>query len=299
MFVLAHVSDPHLSPVPTPHWSELVSKRAIGFINWQRARHLIHRAEVLARVVADLKASKPDHIAVTGDLVNISLEREYASACGWLQSLGPPEHVSLVPGNHDVYVRGVIGHLQSQWGAYMRGDDAKSDTGKLKFPFVRRRPPLALIGLASAIPTAPFVATGRLGDDQIAQLAGLLDHTRSEALFRAVLIHHPPLSAPRGYFKRLIDGEKLRAVLQRHGAELVLHGHDHTHSVLHLAGAHPPVPVLGVPSASQAARPGHDGAGYNLYRIEGEPGAWRCELVARGLSRDGETMTEVKRIRIL
>jgi 3',5'-cyclic AMP phosphodiesterase CpdA len=180
----------------------------------------------------------------------------------------------------------------------MRGDPGNRASSELRFPFVRRRPPLALIGLASAIPTAPFVATGRLGDDQIAKLASALDRTRSEGLFRVVLIHHPPLSTGRGYFKRLIDGAKLRAVLKRHGAELVLHGHDHTHSVVHLPGAHPPVPLVGVPSASQAARPGHEGAGYNLYRIEGEPGAWACELIARGLSRDGETMQEVKRIRI-
>jgi 3',5'-cyclic AMP phosphodiesterase CpdA len=298
MFVLAHVSDPHLSPLPRPRWRELAGKRATGFINWHRKRHLIHRAEVLARVVADLAANAPDHIAVTGDLVNVSLEREYAPAAAWLQSLGTPEHVSLVPGNHDVYVRGVTRHLHSQWGAYMRCDDAGGDNTELSFPFVRRRGPLALIGLSSAVPTAPFLATGRLGDEQIARLAGLLDRCRSEGAFRVVLVHHPPMSAPRRHFKRLIDGAKLRAVLKQHGAELVLHGHDHTHSLIYLAGAHPPVPVLGVPSASQAARKGHAAAGYNVYRIEGQPGAWRCEMIARGLSGDGETMTEIKRTRI-
>ncbi len=299
MFVLAHVSDPHLPPLPSARWAELLGKRATGFINWHRKRHRIHRAEVLARVVADLKARKSDHIAVTGDLVNLSLEREYALAGAWLQSLGTPEHVSVVPGNHDVYVRGVAAHLQSQWGAYMRGDNAKSDNSELEFPFLRRRGPLALIGLSSATPTAPFTATGHLGDEQIAQLAALLDRAKSDGLFRVVLVHHPPLSTARQHFKRLMDGAKLRAVLKQHAAELVLHGHDHTHSVVHLAGAHPPVPVLGVPSASEAAHPGRDGAGYNLYCIEGQPGAWHCELVARGLSTDGETLEEIKRIRIL
>ena len=51
------------------------------------------------------------------------------------ESLGPPENVSLVPGNHDVYVRGVTHHLRSRWGAYMRGDDAGRDyEGELEFP---------------------------------------------------------------------------------------------------------------------------------------------------------------------
>src|SRR5438445_10029012 len=123
-FVLAHLSDPHLAPLPPLRISELAGKRGLGLVNWWRKRRRIHRADVLARVVADLKASAPDHIAVTGDLVNISLASEYTSAGVWLQSLGPPENVSLVPGNHDVYVRGVTHHLHSRWGAYMRGDDA-------------------------------------------------------------------------------------------------------------------------------------------------------------------------------
>ena len=88
MFVLAHLSDPHLSPLPRPRWSELMGKRATGYVNWVRKRRLIHRTEVLARVVRDLKASMPDHIAVTGDLVNISLAQEYAPARAFLESLG-------------------------------------------------------------------------------------------------------------------------------------------------------------------------------------------------------------------
>ena len=120
MFVLAHLSDPHLGPMPTPRLAELVGKRATGFLNWQRKRRLIHRGDVLARIVADLKAQAADHIAVTGDLVNISLTGEYAPARAWLASLGSPRDVTLVPGNHDVYVRAAARHPQLHWGEYMR-----------------------------------------------------------------------------------------------------------------------------------------------------------------------------------
>ncbi len=88
MFVLAHLSDPHLAPLPKPRWPELVGKRVTGYLNWRRRRQLIHRADVLARIIADLKSQWPDHIAVTGDLVNIALAGEYAPARGWLESLG-------------------------------------------------------------------------------------------------------------------------------------------------------------------------------------------------------------------
>jgi 3',5'-cyclic AMP phosphodiesterase CpdA len=176
----------------------------------------------------------------------------------------------------------------------MRGDDV----AQVEFPFLRRRGPLALIGLSSAVPSAPFMATGWLGDEQITRLAELLDRCRQERSFRVVLIHHPPVSTSRRHFKRLIDGASFRAVLKRHGAEIVIHGHDHVHSLIHLEGPQRPIPALGVPSASQVSRAEHGSAGYSLYRIEGQAGAWRCEIVARGLLRDGKTMTETRTIAI-
>jgi 3',5'-cyclic AMP phosphodiesterase CpdA len=291
VFVLAHLSDPHLAPLPAPRWSELAGKRATGFLNWQRKRRLVHRSEVLARVVADLKAQAPDHIAVTGDLVNIALADEYPPAAAWLAGLGPPRDVTVVPGNHDAYVRAAVRHPAAHWGDYMRGDD-----GADGFPFLRRRGPLALIGLSSAVPTAPFTATGRLGSAQIAALAALLDRSRREGLFRVVLIHHPPLSKPARRFKRLVDGAALRAVLAQHGAELVLHGHDHEHALVHLDGPQRPIPVMGVPSASAAPPGDHDAAGYNLYRIDAD--ARRCEAISRGLTTDGESLSEMRRVQL-
>jgi 3',5'-cyclic AMP phosphodiesterase CpdA len=295
MFVLAHLSDPHLGPLPRPRWSELAGKRAAGFLNWRRKRRLIHRAEVLARITSDLKAQAADHIAVTGDLVNISLAGEYAPARAWLATLGPPRDVTLVPGNHDAYVRAAAGYPQLHWGEYMRDDAA----GETVFPFVRRRGPLVLIGLSTAVPTAPFLATGHLGREQIATLAAALERYGREGLFRVVMMHHPPISRPGRHFKRLVDGGKLRAALARQGAELVIHGHDHVHSLIELEGPQRAIPVVGAPSASALAPGGHDGAGYNLYRIEGRRGGWRCEAIWRGLAGDGGEITEVRRMMLL
>ena len=108
MFTLAHLSDPHLAPLPAPRWRDLIGKRVTGYINWQRKRRFIHDAEVLGKIVADLKAQAPDHIAVTGDLANIALAEEFARGRDWLQDLGAPHDVSLVPGNHDAYVRQAV-----------------------------------------------------------------------------------------------------------------------------------------------------------------------------------------------
>jgi 3',5'-cyclic AMP phosphodiesterase CpdA len=288
MFLLAHLSDPHLAPLPRPRVLELVGKRATGYVNWRRKRQLVHRSDVLGRIVADLKQQAPDHIAVTGDLVNIAIAAEFKPARGFLESLGSAREVTLVPGNHDAYVRSGIGYSQLHWDAYMRGDDGGS------FPFLRRRGPLALIGLSSAVPTAPFMATGRLGAEQITRLGELLE--RCAGSFRVVMIHHPPASKPSRRFKRLLDGAAFRAALARHGAELVIHGHDHERALIHLDGPQRPIPVVGVPSASEASPGEHDPAGYNLYRIEGDNGAWGCEVVSRGLTPDGKQVVEIERM---
>jgi 3',5'-cyclic AMP phosphodiesterase CpdA len=289
MYVLAHLSDPHLAPLPRPRWSELLGKRATGYLHWLRRRAHVHRSDVLARIVADLQMHWPNHLALTGDLVNIALAGEFAPARDFLEKLGSPRDVTLVPGNHDAYVRAAAGDPERHWGDYMRGDEGSG------FPFLRRRRPLALIGLSSAVPTAPFMASGRLGAEQIAALGPLLDCGGSDRLFRVVLIHHPPLSR-RSRRSRLSDGGKLAATLMRHGAELVLHGHDHAHALSFLEGGERPIPVVGAPSASEAPPGEHDPAGYNLFCIDGEAGSWRCELISRGLPADGSRVVELKRV---
>jgi 3',5'-cyclic AMP phosphodiesterase CpdA len=289
MFTLAHLSDLHLAS--QPRFSQLIGKRGLGFINWQRKRKTIHRPEVLDAIVRDLKTRPTDHVAVSGDLVNLSLPDEYARARAWLETVGAPRDVTVVPGNHDVYVRGVEEAPASYWGDYMRGDD-----GLDRFPFLRRRGEVALIGLSTALPSAPLLATGRLGHRQLARFAELLDQTRG--LFRLVLIHHPPISPPRRYLRRLTDATALRRVLSEHGAELLLHGHDHRRSVVWLEGPHrKKIPAVGVASASARAPHGEENAaGYHLFNIDGTDGAWRCEMVALQRDADGKIGVAERRL---
>ena len=278
MFTLAHLSDPHLAPLPAPSWSQLASKRLFGYLNWQRKRHRIHQRGTLDRIVADLLAQAPDHIALTGDLVNIALPDEFAAARAWLAALGPAEEVSVVPGNHDAYVPAALGYATSSWGDYMRADQSREP----EWPFVRRRASVALIGLSTAIASPPLMATGRLGAVQLSRFAQLLTELREDSLFRVVLIHHPPESEPRRHRERLLDAAAFRAALAHAGAELVLHGHEHVRSVIWLDGPDRRIPAIGVPSAS-AATGGHwQPAGYNLFRVTGAPKAWHCEMITRG-----------------
>ncbi len=278
-FTLAHLSDPHLPPMPAARPRDLAGKRALGYLNYTSKRRVIHRRDVLDLLVADLEAQHPDHIAVTGDLINIALEAEFAPARAWLASLGTPDRVSLVPGNHDAYVRATQSRHAQCWGDYARNDDTGS--GAADYPYVRRRGAVTLIGVSSAVPTAPFMATGRLGEAQRGALQRILAALASEHAFRVLLIHHPLRS--EASHKRLTDAKELRALLRRYGVELVLHGHDHVHETVMIDGPTAPIPVVGVPSASAFCDGHRPNAAYNLFAIARDGAAWRCTKTTRGI----------------
>ncbi len=282
MFVLAHISDLHLPS--RPELFELAGKRGLGFINWQRKRKNIHRVDALDAVTRDLQACPVDHIAVTGDLVNLSLPAEYARARAWLATLGRPPDVTVIPGNHDIYVAQARRWPFEFWDDYLRDDTEET---RAPFPFVRRRGGVALIALCSALPTAPLLATGQLGAEQLSLFAAALDQTRGS--FRVVLIHHPPVSTVSHWLRRLTDAAEFRAVLAEKGAELVLHGHDHRCSIVWLDGPRgEAIPAVGAPSASaRAPHGGEDAGGYNLFHIDGEEHSWHCEMIARQRGADG------------
>lgn len=280
----AHLSDPHLPLAPgRPEWRLLGNKRAIGYRSWQRRRRHIHRPEVLAALIADVAAARPGHVIVSGDLVNIALPAEFAAARAWLQSLGDPRDVTVVPGNHDRQVAMPWSQGPGRWQPWMQGDG-----GGTGFPFVRRRGPVAFVCLSTAVPTLPFLASGRLGAGQIARAEETLAALAREDVFRVVVLHHPPEDRPTGWRKGLADRAGLQRVLARTGAGLVIHGHQHAARFGHLAGPDGPIPVLGVPSASAAldAAKGEP-ARWHLFRVERGDGGWRLSLAARGLGTPG------------
>ena len=200
-FTLAHLSDPHLPPMPAARLRDLAGKRALGYLNWTRNRHKVHRRDVLDALVSDMQAQAPDQIAITGDLVNLALDAEFAPSRAWLESVGAADRVTVIPGNHDAYVRATRHRFAEAWGDYLRSDAAPNDG--ISFPLLRRRGSLALISASSAVPTPPLMATGRLGRSQLEALERMLAGLATEQAFRVLLIHHPLRSEAR--FKRLTD----------------------------------------------------------------------------------------------
>lgn len=290
-FVLAHLSDPHVPNRLAASPTAMLNKRIFGFMTWKFRRVRLHRREVLDALSRDLALTGADHVAVTGDIVNIALPKEFTAAAAWLRTLGDAEHVTVVPGNHDAYVPVSWQHSWSAWQEFMAGDPGTEAPGPEplfqrsrrpglgRFPLYRQRGPVALIGLSTALPTAPGRSSGCLGPEQLARLDACLRRAAKAGLFRVVLLHHPPHAPELARYKRLCDGESFRSVIAAAGAELVLHGHEHRFRYQELAGPAGTVPSFGVPSASmlppsdEPIAPGE----YHLHHIRRRGDRWLIE----------------------
>jgi len=283
---LAHLSDPHIACVNAIKPQDLLSKRIFGYLRWKLHRGTEHESGVLAALQSDLAQTQPDHIAVTGDLTHLSLPAEFIKAEQWLHALGPPDRVTVIPGNHDAYVRTAWRQGWSHWTDYMRGDNAGADDQSFRnpdgiFPSLRIRSPLALIGVCTARPSAPHLAVGSIGAGQLQKLEGVLAQTSRQQLFRVVLIHHPPAPGAVSWRKRLTDAPALQSLVARYGAELILHGHAHRALRNQLITSTGSVPVMGAPSASARGRIPERRARYYIYRIAPAADGWNVELTVR------------------
>lgn len=240
-FALAHVSDLHLPFEPRLSLRQRLSKRQLSALSWRRRRHL-HRREILEALMQDVRAAEVDHVVVTGDITNFSLPAEFRQAAVWLAALAPTGALSLVPGNHDALVPVAAAEGLDLWAGWTRSAQG--------WPFTHHVGGLALIGLNSALPTAPLLARGRLGAEQLQRLERVLAAEGAAGRMRIVALHHPPAEGAIGWRKALADRDALADVLRRTGAELVLHGHARDARLDALPGPREPIPCLCVPSSS-------------------------------------------------
>jgi 3',5'-cyclic AMP phosphodiesterase CpdA len=283
---LAHLSDPHISCMNAITARDLLGKRLFGYLRWKLQRGARHGDSVLSALHADLAKTKPDHIAVTGDLTHLSLSAEFKKARQWLQKLGSPSQVTVIPGNHDTYVNTDWHKTMVHWTEYMLSDTPRDDDHNVEnmdhiFPCLRIRGRVAIIGVCTAQPSAPHLAVGSIGAIQLHRLEKILSHTASQKYFRVILIHHPPASGTVSWRKRLTDAPALQSLLTRFGAELILHGHAHRAHQSYLKTPSGSVPVMGAPSITALDRQPERRARYSLYHISPGAGDWNVRLEGR------------------
>ena len=289
------LSDPHLSTLEGVQPSRLLNKRLLGYLSWRRKRRFEHRAEVLDALLADIADLELDQVLVTGDLTHIGLPSECRQVRDWLPRLGNPRQVCLVPGNHDACVVAPWEDTQGLWEDYMASDEERPAGNP--FPSLRVRGDLAFIGLSTACPMPPLMATGRVDETQLQALPALLDRCREQGLFRVLHLHHSPVPGREKWRKRLVNAGAVADLVARHGAELVLHGHGHRTRHDSLPGRDGEVPVLAVPSASALGLHGADVAAFQHYRVDRAEKGWTLTVRSRQYDReagrfvDGERQT--------
>jgi 3',5'-cyclic AMP phosphodiesterase CpdA len=175
-----------------------------------------------------------------------------------------------VPGNHDALVPLAAGEGLARLSQFTEGST--------EWPWVARRGAVSFIGLSSAIATAPLLASGRLGAAQLERLEARLVEEDAAGRLRVLILHHPVVDGAVSARKALRDRAALRAVLQRAGAELLLHGHARSARLEAVAGPHGPIPVMCVPSSSALPNPHDEAARWHLVTLP-QPGAPRWARV--------------------
>jgi 3',5'-cyclic AMP phosphodiesterase CpdA len=283
-FRIAHLSDPHLGPLPPMRLADLAGKRLTGFLNWHQTRKRIHDMAALRRLVADISAAAPDLVLLGGDIANIGLPAEFLAARRFVESLGPRGQVFLVPGNHDIYVRASLPALRATLGPWIGEGETAAD-----FPYALRRGRIGIVALNSGAPSLPLLATGRLGSAQIVAAGAMLRAMRAEGLFRVILVHHAPHVGGSRIFRNLLDAPAFESMLREAGADLVLHGHNHCASLAFRPGPDRAVPILGVGSASASGGSHNHHATWQCIDIDGNDAA----VEVRRLLPDGGFSGEV------
>ena len=151
----------------------------------------------------------------------------------------------------------------------------------VNFPSLRVREGIAFIGLSSACPKPPLMATGTIDSEQLNRLPALLQRTADAGLFRVVYLHHCHVAGKEKWRKRLTNATEIQALLEEYGAEMVLHGHGHRAHYNELQTRHGSLPIIAVPSASALGLHGADIAHYNRYQIERTGGGWQASIDSR------------------
>lgn len=296
---LAHFSDIHLPALPS-NIGKLSVKQFLGYLSWQSKRRFRYSKDVLDIMAQDVQQQNVNHICISGDQTNLGTEHEYQHVTKWLSTLAPADKISVIPGNHDAYSRDHLQYMTRYWAPYMM-DHFSHMVGT---PYIRKASDdVMIIGVSSAVPTAWFMANGRLANDQENALRSLLKQANDSPDFKSsckvMMIHHPPVPGLASWRRGLWGIKKLLEIAQSYDISLILHGHLHMdmyHDVALSKTINKKIPVLGVAAAGSTGQHGL-ASQYYLIDIEkkNDPSDpdWHISIKSRGYSHEKRCFQEV------
>ncbi|HVH45801.1 MAG TPA: metallophosphoesterase, partial [Labilithrix sp.] len=165
---------------------------------------------------------------------------------------------------------------------YLESDlpDLSADLSLGRFPIVKLRGPLAVIGMSSAVPRPPLVASGELGLKQVEALARILAHDEVKRRTPLLALHHPihnPSSRLKTWVEGLVDASDLGDAVAQIERGLLLHGHLHNRMQRAFPTRAGALLAVGATSASLHHEDQHRMAGFNLYEFDGAGGLLKVE----------------------
>ena len=301
---VAHFSDLHVLDLNGVSTSRFLNKRFTGWVNLRLKRQHKHRPAYVRAIAREITRAKVDHVVITGDLTNLALEQEFEATRRLLEEeLGlAPEQVTVVPGNHDLYTRGALRdrRFSTYFEHFLESDlpDLAEDIGLGRFPVVKLRGPLAIIGLSSAVPRPPLMASGQLGKKQIEALARILAHEEVRRRTPVVALHHP-IHNPPSWLKTVVEGlwdaRGLTDALASVERGMLLHGHLHFRVQRDLPTRRGSILAVGATSASLDHLEEHKMAGFNLYEFDGAGALAKVEAHVYRTADDAFRVEDVPR----
>ncbi len=263
-----HLSDIHVTARPLG-WKagDWLTKRFPGWINYQllgRKRRFRQADDVLALLMAEVRACRPDRVIFSGDATALGFEAEFRRAADLLGVTQPNPLPGLaVPGNHDYYTPGTVraGLFERYFAPWQTGERLDGAT----YPFAQRVGPVWLVGVNSC--TANRWALDAGGSVDAPQLRRLQRLLTALAPGPRILVTHYPVCLAGGQRERRTHGlrnlDELVRVAAAGGVCLWLHGH--RHGPYHLPDpVLAPFPVICSGSATQT-----DHWSYGAYTLEG------------------------------
>jgi len=268
MFRLVHLSDIHISDVCGTIPRLWRGKRLLGGANMLLFRRRHMRNDYFPLIIDQIQKDSVDAVVITGDFSTTALHEEFVKARRTIEPLCSHTKVLTIPGNHDFYTKRA--ELENRYESYFVDCHGVTHSESKGYPFVQElNDNVVCIGLNSAIPTGLLSSYGRIPEEDLQRLTELLE--RYSGSFRIVLLHHFLLDKHGGSglpSRGLQNREPFLEIINKTGAELILHGHEHYAYQYSISSERGDVPVFDPGPATYTSKDPAERGGYQLYEID-------------------------------